>query len=175
MKVGKYTYGITKKTHVSLRGGEVAIGSFCSFGGDLRIYTGKGSHRTEFVSTYPFGRIHEKIFPNDYNNLMLDDPGNVVIGNDVWTGQNVTIMPGVIVGDGSVIANNSHVVKDVEPYSVVGGNPAKHIKFRFDEETIKKLIKIKWWDWSDDKIKDNLHYIASSNISEFVNKFYNET
>lgn len=175
MKVGKYTYGITKKTHHPLRGGKVTIGSFCAFPGCLKIYTGKGSHRTEFISTYPFGRIHQKIFPSDYNNLMSDDPGDVVIGNDVWTGRNVTIMPGVIVGDGVVIANNSHVVKDVEPYSIVGGNPAVHIKFRFDEETIKKLLKIKWWNWDDEKIKDNLQYITSSNISEFVDKFYDET
>ena len=81
----------------------------------------------------------------------------------------------VIVGDGAVIANNSHVVKDIEPYSVVGGNPAHHIKFRFNEEIILKLCKIKWWDWEDDKIKDNLQYISSSNISEFVDKFYDET
>lgn len=85
MKTDKYTYGIRRDTHVSLRGGEVAIGSFCSFGKGLKIYTGTGSHRTEFVSTYPFGRIYQKIFPFDYKNLMLDDPGNVVIGNDVWT------------------------------------------------------------------------------------------
>jgi len=174
MKTGKYTYGVSAKNHRVLRGGKVTIGSFCSFASGLQIFTGKGSHRTEFVSTFPFGYIHEKTFPSDPKNLLLDDPGDVVIGNDVWVGQDVTIMPGVSIGDGVVIANNSHVVKDVEPYSIVGGNPAMHIKFRFNEETIKKLLKIKWWDWDDEKIKDNLQYITSSNISEFTNKFYNE-
>jgi acetyltransferase-like isoleucine patch superfamily enzyme len=174
MKVGKYTYGVNPQKHIRLEGGGVTIGSFCSFAGGLKMITGKGSHRTEFVSTFPFGFIHEKTFPSDPKNLLLDDPGDVVIGNDVWAGENVTIMPGVSIGDGVVIANNSHVVKNVEPYSIVGGNPAKHIKFRFDEETIKKLLKIKWWTWDDEKIKDNLQYITSSNISEFVDKFYDE-
>ena len=175
MKTGKYTYGINKNTHVSLRGGEVAIGSFCSFGGGLRIYTGKGSNRTEFVSTFPFGFIHEKTFPNDPKNLLLDDPGDVVIGNDVWVGENTKILSGVTIGDGVVIANNSHVVKNVEPYSVVGGNPAKHIKFRFDEETIKKLLKIQWWNWDDEKIQENVNLLCNDDIQKFVDKFYNET
>ena len=174
MKLGKYTYGVNSKNHIPLRGGKVTIGSFCSFAQGLKIFTGKGGHRAEFVSTFPFGFIHEKTFPCDSKNLLLDDPGDVVIGNDVWVGQNATIMPGVSIGDGVVIANNSHVVKDVEPYSVVGGNPAKHIKFRFDEETISKLLKIQWWNWGDEKIKDNLQYITSSNTSEFVDKFYDE-
>ena len=90
--VGKYTYGVTRQNHFPLRGGSVLIGKFCAFGEGLKIFTGKGSHRTEFVSTYPFGRIHQKIFPFDYKKLMLDDAGNVVIGNDVWAGDNVTIM-----------------------------------------------------------------------------------
>ena len=73
--------------------------------------------------------------------------GDVIIGNDVWIADNVTIMSGVRIGDGAVIACNSHVVKDVEPYSIVGGNPAKFIKHRFTQEQIECLLKIKWWNW----------------------------
>ena len=174
MEVGKHTYGVNSKNHIPLRGGGVTIGSFCSFSGGLKIFTGKGGHRTEFVSTFPFGFAHPKIFPTDPKNLLLNDDANVVIGNDVWAGLNVTIMPGVTIGDGAVIANNSHVVKDVKPYTIVGGNPAKHIKYRFEEETISKLLKIRWWEWDDEKIRENVNYISSPNISEFVDKFYDE-
>ena len=83
-------------------------------------------------------------------------------------------MSGVTIGDGAIIANNSHVVNDVKPYSVVGGNPAKLIKYRFDEETIFKLLKIRWWDWSDEKIKEVVPTLNSTNVREFVDKFYDE-
>ena len=172
MKVGKYTYGHTGDTHEPLRGGNVFIGNFCSLGPGLKIYTGKGGHRTEFVSTYPFGFIYEKEFPNDPRKLLLEEQGHVYLGNDIWTGANVTIMPKVIIGDGAVIANNSHVIRDVEPYALVGGNPAKLIKYRFDCETIRKLKKIKWWNWDDEKIKQNISLISSPNIDKFVEKFY---
>jgi len=94
--------------------------------------------------------------------------GDVIIGNDVWIGQNVTIMSGISIGDGSVIANNSHVVKNVEPYSLVGGNPAKLIKYRFTTDQIEKLLKIKWWDWEDDKINMFTPLLCNPDIDEFI-------
>ena len=91
--------------------------------------------------------------------------GDVTIGNDVWIGSNVTIMSGVTNGDGAVIANNSHVVKNVEAYSLAGGNPAKLIKYRFTPEQIEALLKIKWWYWDDAKITP---FLCNNNIDEFI-------
>ena len=83
-------------------------------------------------------------------------------------------MSGVKIGDGAVIANNSHIVKDVPPYALVGGNPAKLIRYRFDEETISKLLEIKWWDWDDEKINENVNLLCNNNIDEFIGKFFKQ-
>jgi len=101
--------------------------------------------------------------------MRLTTKGDVIIGNDVWVASYTTIMSGVTIGDGAVIANNSHVVKNVEPYSLVGGNPAKFIKYRFTEEQIKKLLEIKWWDWTDEKINAFAPLLVDSNIDKFIN------
>ena len=95
-----------------------------------------------------------------------------MIGNDVWIGQNVTIMPGVIIGDGAIIAANSTVVKSVEPYSIYGGNPAKFIKKRFSDEKIEFLLKLEWWNWSGEEIFDNLEILTSeAGLEELMNKY----
>jgi hypothetical protein len=94
--------------------------------------------------------------------------GSVKIGNDVWIGHGSTIMSGVTIGDGVIIAANSHVVKSVEPYSIVGGNPAKHIKYRFSPEQIKNLLEIKWWDWSDFRINKYMNLMLSNDIDKFI-------
>jgi len=128
-----------------------------------------GNHRTDWVTTYPFGHINQHIFNNFNGQGHPATKGDVVIGNDVWIGQNVTIMSGVTIGDGAIIANNSHVVRNVEPYSIVGGNPAKLIKYRFTKEQIEKLLEIKWWDWDDDKINRLSPLLCNENIDEFIN------
>jgi len=150
MSSGKCTYGSpTLKWGNS--GGEYSCGKFCSLAEDITVYLGNGiGHDSTFISTYPFGYINQHQFPN-VNNNSKNTNGNVVIGNDVWISEHVTIMSGVTVGDGSIIAANSHVIKDVEPYSIVGGNPAKLIKYRFTQEQIRRLLEIKWWDWDDKK------------------------
>ena len=174
MEVGKYTYGHNKKggiEHIRLLGGEYKIGKFCSIAKNCKIYTGRGNHRKEFVSAYPFGSVYTKIFPNDPSKLLTKDNGDVIIENDVWIGQNVTIMPGVRIGSGSIIANNSHVIKSCPEYSIIGGNPAKIIKKRFSESQIEKLLEIKWWDWSNEKINENLALITNSDIDGFINNY----
>ena len=90
--------------------------------------------------------------------------GNTEIGNDVWIGFNSTIMPGIKIGDGAIIATNSTVTKNVEPYTIVGGNPAKEIKKRFTKEQIEKLLEIKWWNWEIEKITKNVENLTSENI-----------
>nr|WP_179117328.1 CatB-related O-acetyltransferase [Clostridium beijerinckii] len=99
--------------------------------------------------------------------------GQIIIQNDVWLGHNSTIMPGVTIHNGAVVAANSHVVKDVPPYAIVGGNPAKVIKYRFKKEIIDKLLAIQWWNWDDEKIRSNNRYF-NENVEEFCEKFYNE-
>lgn len=164
MKVGKYTYGID---HITIKSWDspytVSIGAFCSIAGNCTIYTG-GNHRTDWITTYPFGHIHRSIFSNFDGKGHPSSKGGVSIGNDVWIGDNVTIMSGVTIGDGAVLAANSHIVKNVEPYSIVGGNPAKLIKYRFSKDRIDHLLKLQWWNFDDSKINIILPYLCSDNI-----------
>lgn len=166
MSFGKYTYG-TPNIYWANNDAKLSVGNFCSIGSNVHIYLG-GNHRTDWVTTYPFGHIHQNVF-NDFNGIgHPSTKGNVIIGNDVWIGSNVTIMSGVTIGDGVVIANNSHVVKNVEPYSLVGGNPAKLIKYRFTQEQTEKLLQIKWWFWDDEKINKFTPLLCNENIDEFI-------
>ena len=162
MTFGKYTYG-SPIIHWKHNDAKLTIGNFCSISASVHIYLG-GNHRTDWVSTYPFGHIHTNIF-NNFNGIgHPSTKGDVIIGNDVWIGENVTIMSGITIGDGAVIANNSHVVKNIEPYSLVGGNPAKLVKYRFTSEQIEKLLEIKWWFWDDQKINSVTPLLCNNNI-----------
>ncbi len=147
------------------------IGNFCSIAENVIIMSG-GYHRTDWVTTFPFGLRERNIFNTFDGKNATIAKGDVIIGNDVWVGYNITIMSGVTIGDGAVIAANSHVVKNVEPYSIVGGNPAKFIKYRFTKEQIEKLLQIKWWDWEDEKINKYVPLLCNSNIDEFINQCY---
>lgn len=168
MTFGKYSYG-KPIIHWENAHGKLRVGNFCSIAGNVNIYLG-GNHRTDWVSTYPFGHINQGVF-NNFNGVGHPaTKGNVTIGNDVWIGSDVTIMSGVTIGDGAVIANNSHVVKDVEPYTLVGGNPAKYIKHRFTKEQIEKLLTIQWWHWDDAKINEFSPLLCSGDIDEFITK-----
>jgi len=167
MSFGKYTYG---KPNIlwSNDGAKLIVGNFCSIAKNVNIYLG-GNHRVDWVTTYPFGHVNQNIFNKFNGEGHPTTKGDVIIGNDVWIAENVTIMSGITIGDGAVIANNSHVIKDVEPYSIVGGNPAKFIKYRFSKEQIDKLLKIKWWNWDDEKINKFTTLLCNPNIDEFIN------
>lgn len=175
MEVGKHTYG-DKKISVffpsNKHGGtdKIIIGSFCSIAAGCKIYM-CANHRFDFITTYPFGHINKNIFNTFDGKGHPYSKGDVIIGNDVWIGGNVTIMSGIKIGDGCVIANNSHVVKDVEPYSIIGGNPARFIKYRFTEIQIESLLKIKWWEWSDEKINNVIPDLCQENINNFIEKY----
>jgi acetyltransferase-like isoleucine patch superfamily enzyme len=146
---GRYSY-LNKLKVSEHHESQLIIGQFCSIAPDVRIFLGD-EHRTDWITTYPFGAVHKDIFGDEIEGHPATK-GDVVIGNDVWIGYGATIMSGVKIGSGAVIAANSHVVKPVMPYEVVGGNPARHIRFRFDEETIDLLLKLKWWDMPEHEI-----------------------
>jgi len=164
MQIGKHTYGhqgiqiYTFDTPANL-----IIGSFCSIASDCKVFLG-GDHRTDWITTYPFGHTNQHIF-NGFDGMgHPKSNGDVIIGNDVWICAGSTIMSGVTICDGAVIAANSHVVKNVDPYTIVGGNPAKPIKKRFSTDVIEKLLKLKWWEWDDTKINQYSPVLCSNNF-----------
>ncbi|HRS53780.1 MAG TPA: CatB-related O-acetyltransferase [Bacteroidales bacterium] len=163
--IGKYTY-INK--YCMIDGNTISIGNFCSIAYGAKI--GLGKHPTKWVSSHPFSYDPKYKFVEKNISFEEDVTEKCIIGNDVWIGANAIIMAGVKVGDGAIIGANSVVTKDVEPYAIVIGAPARLYKYRFDEDIRKKLLEIKWWNWPDHKIKDNIHLI--NNPAEFINKHY---
>ena len=157
--IGSYTYG-KPKIYASEK--SISIGSFCSIADGVTIYSG-AEHHHEWVSAYHFSA---KFNCKECSTTK----GNITIGNDIWIGDGALILSGVTIGDGAVIAARAVVVKDVKPYSIVGGNPAKHIKFRFNEIQINQLLKIKWWNWDIEKIKNNFDLILNNDIDKFIKK-----
>lgn len=177
--VGEYTYyddvsGAEKfeehvTHHCEFLGDKLIIGKFCAIAKGIEFVMNGANHRMKSVSTYPFnimGGGWEKYTPT-INDLPFK--GDTVIGNDVWIGQNVTVMPGVHIGDGAIIAADSVVTKNIPPYCIAGGNPCKVIRQRFDDELISYLINLKWWDWSADKIFRNMEALCSGDLTKIKN------
>lgn len=124
---------------------KLIIGKFCSIAKGVKFFMNDCNHDYHCISTFPFSIMNG--FPGDsYQQSHHIYKGDTIVGNDVWIGENATIMPGVKIGNGAIIATNSHVVKDVPAYSIVGGNPAKVIRKRFDDEMIELLEKWQWWN-----------------------------
>lgn len=151
------------KYHFDFVGDQLIIGKFCMIASDITFIMNGANHLTEAISTYPFA-----IFGHGWENAMegktYPTKGNTLIGNDVWIGHRATIMPGVTVGDGAIIATNATVTKDVPAYAVVGGNPAKVIKMRFPEGDIARLLELQWWDWPLEKITANLGWLTGKEV-----------
>jgi virginiamycin A acetyltransferase len=122
-----------------------------------------GNHNPEFISTYPFPTFDNGWKKEDLGTV---NKGDIVIGNDVWIGFEALIMSGITIGDGAVIGARAVVTKDVLPYTIVGGNPAKEIRQRFGDKTIKDLLEIKWWDWDAEKIFRNTDIICSADVEK---------
>ncbi|MCL6461165.1 MAG: CatB-related O-acetyltransferase [Flavobacterium micromati] len=157
------------KYHFDFIGDKLIIGKFCMIASDVKFIMNGANHLTKSISSFPFA-----IFGEDWKDAMngktYPNKGNTEIGNDVWIGYNATIMPGIKIGDGAIIASNSTVAKDVDPYSIVGGNPAKEIKKRFSQNQIEKLLEIKWWNWPIEKITKNLQSLTSGSVEELIKK-----
>jgi len=151
------------KYHFDFVGDKLIIGKFCMIASNVTFIMNGANHLTNAVTTYPFA-----IFGNGWENAMegktYPRKGDINIGNDVWIGYNATIMAGVTIGDGAIIATNSTVIKDVEPYSIVGGNPAGEIKKRFSDDIIKQLSELEWWNWDIEQITRNIQNLTGNNI-----------
>jgi virginiamycin A acetyltransferase len=122
-----------------------------------------GDHKLDAISTYPFP-IFQHGWEAVYDVANLPVKGDIIIGNDVWLGYDSLIKNGVTIGDGAIIAARAVVIKDVPPYAVVAGNPAKVVKLRFNKDTIERLLNIAWWNWDIEKINNNLSLICSLDI-----------
>jgi virginiamycin A acetyltransferase len=145
------------------------IGKFCQIADGVRFITSSANHAMGGFSTYPFDNftMTPDTPPEEVTALFQVSPpkGDTTIGNDVWIGMNALILPGVTIGDGAIIGTGAVVASDVAPYTIVGGNPAKEIRSRFDEETVEALLEIRWWDWPLDKIQTNLKAIKGSDLA----------
>ena len=140
------------------------IGNYCSIGsGAVFMMAGNQGHRTDWVSTFPF-YYQANIFKDSKNPYKKS--GNTIVGHDVWIGSEAMIMAGVTIGSGAVIASRAVVTKDIEPYAVVGGNPAEVIRYRFSDEEIEKLLILKWWDWSEERVKERVRLLCSMGVGE---------
>ena len=152
-------------------GDKLIIGKFCSIASGTKFIMGSGNHRLGSVTTYPFnvfGGSWQENTPDHMSQLPFK--GDIVIGNDVWIGRESIIMPGVKIGDGAIIAAYSVVTKDVEPYSVVGGNPACFIKKRFNDELIELLLEFKWWDLPPEKLVTVLPLLCDFDLEKVTKK-----
>lgn len=151
--------------HYPFLGDRLVIGRFCAIAKGIEFVMNGANHRMCSVTTYPFnimGGGWECATPA-LEELPLK--GDTVVGNDVWIGQNVTVMPGVHIGDGAIIAANSVVAKDIPAYHIAGGNPCRIIRKRFDDALIDYLLELKWWDWPAEKIFRNLDVLCSGDLS----------
>lgn len=153
------------KYHFDFTGDQLIIGKFCMIASDVKFIMNGANHLSNAISTYPFA-----VFGNGWESAMegktYPNKGNIEIGNDVWIGYNATIMAGVKIGDGAIIATNSTVVSDVEPYTIVGGNPAREIKKRFSPEIVERLLKLQWWNWDIEKITKNVQNLTDLDIDK---------
>jgi virginiamycin A acetyltransferase len=173
IEVGDYTYYDDFETVENFEknvkylfdfiGDKLIIGKFCQIASDVTFIMNGANHLTDAVSTFPFA-----IFGHGWENAMegksYPSRGNTIIGNDVWIGYGATIMAGVTIGDGAIIATKSVITKDVPPYTIVGGNPAREIRKRFSEEEIDRLLELRWWDWPVEKITENLGMLTGKSV-----------
>ena len=157
--------------HYPIHREKLIIGKFCSIACGTKFLFNCANHTLKSLSTYTFPLFYEE-WELEKSNITTawDNKGDIVIGNDVWIGYEAVIMAGVHIGDGAIIAARAVVTKDVPPYTIVGGTPAKEIRKRFDAEVIQQLLILKWWNWSTDKIRQCLPYIAEGKMDELLTR-----
>ncbi len=163
-ELGEYSY-VAENCIIS----NSVIGKFCSVGPNTIM--GYGEHPTNLISTSPvFYNSNEIAYNSFATKNYVEDCKQIIIGNDVWIGAQVYIKNGITIGNGAVIAAGAIVTNDVPDYAIAGGVPAKVIKFRFDEETVTKLLKMQWWNWSEEKLKLSQSKFVSSDVKKMINE-----
>lgn len=162
-QIGRCSYGVPMVRHWD-KSSTLKIGAYCSIAKNVQIFLG-GYHRTDWITTYPFPDFFpEKRYIKNY----YTSRGDVVIGSDVWLCENCTILSGVKIGHGAVIASGAVISHDVAPYAVMAGNPAQKIRWRFDETTRVALLELAWWDWPEAEILQVMDKLCSDNIADFI-------
>lgn len=161
-ETGRGTYGNPNVLSWG-EGAKVRVGNFCSIAEGVTIMVG-GDHRPDWVSTFPFTVLWGYNIPGHPRSK-----GDVIIGHDVWVAREAFILSGVTIGHGAVVGARAVVAKNVPPYAIVVGNPARIVKYRFEPEIIKQLLDIAWWDWSDAEIAEAVPYMMSEDIRGFIN------
>ena len=153
--------------HYPINDDKLQIGKFCSIACGSKFLFNSANHTLSSLSTYPFPLFFEEweLEKKDVTKAW-DNKGDIIIGNDVWIGYEAVVLAGVTIGDGAIVGTRAVVTKDVPPYTIVGGVPAKPIKKRFSEETISALLEIQWWNWSEKRIAKNIGAIQSGNIEQ---------
>ncbi len=153
--------------HYPINHDKLIIGKFCSIACGARFLFNSANHSLSSLSSYPFPIFYEEWGLKRENVAdAWDNKGNIVIGNDVWIGYESVILAGVTIGDGAIIGTRAVVTKDVPPYTIVGGVPAKIIRKRYSDEVISELLHIKWWDWEKQKIAKHINAIQQGNIQQ---------
>ncbi len=150
--------------HYPFIGDRLVIGRFCAIATGVKFIMNGANHPLDGFSTYPFwifGGGWERFMPADHNDASR---GDTVVGNDVWIGYEATLLPGVTIGDGAIIAAKAVVTRDVPPYAVVGGNPARVLRMRFDEDTVARLLALRWWDWDIARISRHIDKITAADL-----------
>ena len=168
-RFGRGTYDNNLKILEWGEGAKLQVGQFCSIAAGVKIILG-GNHRVDWVTTYPFSHFREA-WPGAAG--IPGHPatrGDVIIGNDVWIGFGATILSGVSIGDGAVIGAQAVVSRAVPPYGIAVGNPANVVRHRFDQQTIDRLLAVKWWDWTDQKIARFMPRLLGPDIAAFLDE-----
>ncbi|MCI9553632.1 MAG: CatB-related O-acetyltransferase [Acutalibacter sp.] len=156
--------------HYPVNHDKLIIGKFCSIACGVKFLFNSANHTMTSLSTYPFPLFFEEWGLEKKNvTESWDNRGDIIIGNDVWIGFEAVILAGVTIGDGAIIGTRAVVTKDVPPYTIVGGVPAKTIRKRFDDAAITKLLKMRWWDWPEEKIAQNIQAIKAGRVAQLGN------
>lgn len=151
--------------HYPVNGDRLKIGKFCSIACGAKFLFTSANHALHSLSTYPFPIFFDEweLDAKDIRSAW-DNKGDIILGNDVWVGYEAVILSGVTIGDGAIIGTRAVVTKDVPPYTIVGGVPAKPLRRRFDDETVERLLALRWWDWEEEKIKRHIAAIQAGNV-----------